>query len=146
MAVFFGTHENKVDRKGRVSVPAPFRQALAASSYTGIVVRPSPRHQAIEGSDLEFMMALNESAQHNDIYSEEHDDLGFMLFAESFQLPFDPEGRVILPAELLEAPGSATRPPSSAWAPLSRSGSPRRSPPSRPPRGNGPRPTASVSL
>ncbi len=37
MAVFIGTFENKVDRKGRVSVPAQFRQILAG--HAGISER-----------------------------------------------------------------------------------------------------------
>ncbi len=109
MAVFFGTFENKVDRKGRVSVPAPFRQAIARSSYAGVIVRPSYRHTVIEGSDLEFLEALNESAMENDLHSEDQQDLGLTIFADSFQLPFDPEGRVILPTDLIDYAGITDR-------------------------------------
>ena len=39
MAIFVGTHENKVDRKGRVSVPAKFREAVAeARELRGLLV------------------------------------------------------------------------------------------------------------
>ncbi|MCH7957248.1 MAG: MraZ N-terminal domain containing protein [Proteobacteria bacterium] len=57
MAVFIGTFENKVDLKGRVSVPAQFRQTLAGQSFPnqsfqGIVVFRSYRAAAIEACGL----------------------------------------------------------------------------------------------
>ena len=107
--VFFGTFENKVDRKGRVSVPAPFRQALAGSAFQGIIARPSHRTAAVEACDLEFMEQLNDSVSVNDLYSETHDNLAFTIFAESHQLPFDGEGRILLPPALIEHAGIAER-------------------------------------
>ncbi len=97
-----GTFENKVDRKGRVSVPAPFRQSLATSSYPGIVVFRSHRSDAVESCDIEFMNQLNGRVDAYDLFSDEHDDLVFTLFADAFQLPFDGEGRIILPPALAE--------------------------------------------
>src|SRR5690349_1511449 len=46
MALFLGNYANKVDRKGRVSVPAQFRAALAGAS--GIVAFPSFKEPVIE--------------------------------------------------------------------------------------------------
>ena len=102
MAVFLGTFENKVDRKGRVSVPAPFRQALAGSAFQGVVLRPSDRNAGLEGCDLEFMEQLNNSSLNaNDLYSEAHEDLALTLFADALPVPFDGEGRIILPAAMV---------------------------------------------
>ena len=109
MAVFLGTFENKVDRKGRVSVPAAFRQALARSAFPGIVARPSYRSPALEACDIEFMEQLNDSVAANDLYSEAHEDLAFTIFADSHQLPFDSEGRIILPPALVEHAGIGER-------------------------------------
>jgi len=102
VAVFFGTFENKVDRKGRVSVPAPFRQALGKSAFQGIIARPSYRSQAVEACDIEFMEQLNDSVASNDLYSDAHEDLAFTIFADSHQLSFDGEGRILLPPALVE--------------------------------------------
>ncbi|MEE8505288.1 MAG: MraZ N-terminal domain-containing protein, partial [Kiloniellales bacterium] len=55
MAVFIGTFENKIDRKGRVSVPAPFRLTLAGQSFQGIVAFRSYRAAAIEACGIDFM-------------------------------------------------------------------------------------------
>ena len=41
MALFTYTFVNKVDRKGRVSVPASFRNELARQSFNGVAVYPS---------------------------------------------------------------------------------------------------------
>jgi len=109
VSVFFGTFENKVDRKGRVSVPAPFRQILATSAFQGIIAFRYHAPKAMEACSLEFMERLDRSVSDFDLFSEEHDDLAFNIFAESHQLPFDGEGRVILPAALLEITGIEDR-------------------------------------
>ena len=109
MSVYFGTFENKVDRKGRVSVPAPFRQILATSAFQGLIAFRYHTPNAVEACSLEFMERLDQSVSDFELFSEEHDDLAFNIFAESHQLPFDGEGRVILPAALLEITGIADR-------------------------------------
>ena len=99
MAVFIGTFENKVDRKGRVSVPAQFRQALAGQSFQGIVAFRSYRAAAIEACGIDFMERLNDGMSSSmDLFSDAHDDLAATIFADSQQLPFDGDGRIILPA------------------------------------------------
>jgi MraZ protein len=109
VSVFFGTFENKVDRKGRVSVPAPFRQILATSAFQGIIAFRYHAPKAMEACSLEFMERLDQSVSNFELFSEEHDDLAFNIFAESHQLPFDGEGRVILPAALLAITGIEDR-------------------------------------
>ncbi len=107
--VFIGTFENKVDRKGRVSVPATFRQALATQSYNGIIAFRSYRADAIEACGMDFIEKLNERVSSYDFFSETQDDLATMIFADSLQLPFDSEGRIILPAPLMEHAGITER-------------------------------------
>lgn len=99
MAVFIGTFENKVDGKGRVSVPASFRQSLAVQSFQGIVAFRSYRAAAIEACGYDFMERLNDSMSSAlDLFSDAQDDLAATIFADSHQLPFDVDGRIILPA------------------------------------------------
>ena len=45
MALFLDTFINKVDRKGRVSVPAPFREALGGQALVGF---PSIKNTAVK--------------------------------------------------------------------------------------------------
>ena len=109
MAVFIGTFENKIDRKGRVSVPAPFRLTLAGQSFQGIVAFRSYRAAAIEACGIDFMERLNDSMSALDFFSDAQDDLAATIFADSQQLPFDGDGRVMLPGQLAEHAGITER-------------------------------------
>ncbi len=109
VAVFIGTFENKVDRKGRVSVPAPFRAALQGQVFQGIIAFRSYRAPAIEACGMDFMTRLNESVSDIDLFSETHDDLATTIFADSHQLALDGDGRIMMPAELAEHAGITDR-------------------------------------
>lgn len=104
MALFLSTFTNKVDRKGRVSVPATFRAALATQTFAGIIAFPSFRLTAIEGSGIDRMEEM--SARHDSLsqFSEDHESLA-VIFADAQQLPFDGEGRIVLPESLAEHAG-----------------------------------------
>ena len=47
--MFLSTHENKLDKKGRVSVPASFRSYLSSMGYNGVICYPSFTNPSIEG-------------------------------------------------------------------------------------------------
>jgi transcriptional regulator MraZ len=99
--MFLSTYVNKVDRKGRVSVPATFRTALSAQRFPGIVVFPSYKYPALEANSIEWMEELASRLDTLDKFSDEHENLE-MLFASSRELPFDPEGRISLPPDFAE--------------------------------------------
>ena len=101
MELFLSTYVNKVDRKGRVSVPATFRSALEGQRFHGILVFPSFQFPALDGTGGDYMEELGERLETLEPFSPEYNDLS-MLFAESRQLPFDSEGRVILTDDLKE--------------------------------------------
>ncbi len=100
MAVFIDTFVNKIDRKGRVSVPATFRAALAGQVFQGIVAFPAFQLQALQCAGMDWMQSLIESTKQVDLFSQEHDDLTAALFPDAKQLPFDGEGRIMLPEGL----------------------------------------------
>ncbi len=104
MALFLSTFINRIDRKGRVSVPAPFRAALGAQSFQGIVAFPSlnENYHAIEACGIDRMEQLSASVDRLNPFSDEHGDFANTIFGDSVQLPFDGEGRVILPTHLIE--------------------------------------------
>jgi MraZ protein len=99
--MFLSTYVNKVDRKGRVSVPATFRASLAAQRFPGIVVFPSYKYPALEANSIEWMEELASRLDQLDKFSDEHENLE-MLFASSRELPLDTEGRIALPPDLAE--------------------------------------------
>jgi len=105
MALFLATHFNRIDKKGRVSVPAQFRAAVTAQSFQGIVVFPSHKAQALEGFSMAQLEELSNGIDSFDMFSDQHDDLATTIFGSSVPLPFDGEGRVVLPKELCEHAG-----------------------------------------
>ncbi len=105
MTLFLSTYVNKVDKKGRVSVPATFRAALSAQTFQGIVLFRSNVHACLEGFGWDYMSELSTRLDHFNLFSEEQDDLATAIFGEAVQLPFDGDGRVVLPVELMRHAG-----------------------------------------
>ncbi|MGQ0741025.1 MAG: division/cell wall cluster transcriptional repressor MraZ [Alphaproteobacteria bacterium] len=102
MQPFVSTVTNKLDVKGRVSVPAPFRQILAAQDTAGIYCLPSFSHPALEGFGNALMQDVQERLNALDaFFSEEHDARAQVILASSRFLAFDDEGRVTLSEELI---------------------------------------------
>lgn len=102
---FYSRFDNKVDRKGRVSVPARWRPILAAQSFNGVVLYPSPVVNAIEGCGLERLDRLAESIDSFNPFSDTHGSFAAALLSRSHTLPFDGEGRVVLPPALIAHAG-----------------------------------------
>jgi MraZ protein len=100
VALFSSTYFNKIDRKGRVSVPAAFRAALNGQSFTGIVVFPSPKLQALDAGGYDRLEDIAKSLDELPEFSDEHEALRSVL-GEAEQLPFDGEGRIILSQALI---------------------------------------------
>lgn len=98
-------YTNKVDRKGRVSVPAQFRAALPSGFQKSIVVYQAVNHNAIECCDLLYVDRLNESLEEFAPYSDEHDEFSLTLMSGLVELTFDGNGRIIIPHDLMEFAG-----------------------------------------
>jgi MraZ protein len=111
MSHFLGTHKNRLDAKGRVSVPAPFRTALrtlgagADAAGGALVLRPSHKHNCIEGWPSSVFDALANPLDRLDVFSEAHDDLAAALYADAFPVEADREGRIVLPEALVDHAG-----------------------------------------
>ena len=106
MALFLSTFVNKVDKKGRVSVPAPFRASLSKEPFQGFIAFRSHKHDAIECCSYSRMEQLSQSVDSLDMFSDEQDDFTATIFADSVQVPFDGDGRIVLPKKLLDYIGS----------------------------------------
>ena len=94
--LFLSTFVNKVDRKGRVSVPATFRTALADLSSDGIVAFPSLDYEALEATGIDRMEDISAGLDELE-QPDEQQSLATLILARSQRLPFDPEGRIVLP-------------------------------------------------
>lgn len=103
MVLFLSTTVNKIDKKGRVSVPAPFRTVLQAQEFPGIVVFRSLNQPILEGCSYGRMIQL--SQQYDSLSLEPaaaQENYQSFIFAEAQLLSFDAEGRVSIPSHLLE--------------------------------------------
>jgi MraZ protein len=99
---FVSTVVNKLDAKGRVSIPAPFRQILAQQSLRGFYCFPSFVFPALEafGEDLLADVQKRLSAV-DPLFSEDYDAQAQAVVGETQLLNFDDEGRVRLPDDFL---------------------------------------------
>jgi MraZ protein len=101
MTLFLSTFVNKLDKKGRVSVPASFRLALTGQSFQGIIAFRSFKLPAIEGMGMDRMQRLSASVDQLDLFSDAQDDLTASIFSDSQMLAFDGDGRVVLNQALI---------------------------------------------
>jgi MraZ protein len=106
MTHFLGTHQNRLDAKGRVSVPAPFRNALRAlangDDAAALVLRPSHKHPCVEGWPAASFHALAQPLARMDVFGEDHDDLAAALYADAHPVEADRDGRIVLPDEFVQ--------------------------------------------
>ena len=86
-------------------MPASFRAALAGQSFQGVVLIRSHNHAALEGFSFSMMSELGERIDQFDIFSDDQDDMATAIFGDAIPLSFDSEGRIILPAELMDHAG-----------------------------------------
>jgi len=101
MPIFLSTFINKLDKKGRVSVPAAFRSALSSDGFQGAVALRSYAVPAVEVFGGNVMERLVEQVDHMDMFSEERQNFTATLFSDSELLSFDSEGRIALSEVLL---------------------------------------------
>ena len=104
MPVFLSTFVNRLDKKGRVSVPASFRGALGTDA-SGIVVFKSLQHEALDGCSVGHLELLSQSLEKQNLPSDVYELIETTIFGGSVQLPFDGEGRISLPQNLAAAVG-----------------------------------------
>ena len=100
--MFLSTYENKLDKKGRVSVPAPCRSYLSNLGYNGVICFPSFNHQCIESWPQDRIEKITNSIDDLNPFEEKKDYFATSILAESVNLQFDSEGRILLTSKLLK--------------------------------------------
>ena len=99
--MFISTYENKLDKKGRVSVPATFRSHLSNLDYNSVVCYPSFTNSSIEFCPQDRLEKIIETIDNLNPFEENRDIFSTSILGNSFQLNFDTEGRVTLADKLL---------------------------------------------
>ncbi len=113
MSTFLSTYVNRVDRKGRVSVPAAYRTALASEAFQGVIAYPSLTGPALLAFGRDMFERMNQERLNHAIEGGAIEEtlLGVgdsaveTVMALARELPFDGEGRIILPAAFGEHAG-----------------------------------------
>ena len=100
--LFLSTYINKIDKKGRVSVPSSLRVSLTKDNFSGVIIYESVRSKCIEGCSFERLEHLSRSIDSLDPYSDERDAFATIILGGSVKLSFDSEGRVVLPESLIK--------------------------------------------
>lgn len=102
MGLFLSCYENRLDTKGRISVPAAFRSSLNNENFAGVVLYRSFTHNCIEGLSMSRMEKIASATDKMGIFDGDLDNISALVFADARPLQFDVTGRIIIPADLLK--------------------------------------------
>ena len=105
MALFLSTFENRIDSKGRLSVPAPFRATLEAN-HASLFLYKSLVLPCVEGCGPNRISQIVDAIDTMDSLSDEVATLTTML-SSAQEMRLDSEGRMMLSAEFIEFAGLA---------------------------------------
>ena len=102
MGLFLSCYENRLDTKGRISVPAAFRSSLNNENFAGVVLYRSFTHNCIEGLSMSRMEKIANATDKMGIFDGALDNISALVFADARPLQFDVTGRIVIPADLLK--------------------------------------------
>ena len=100
--MFLSIFENKLDKKGRVSVPASFRSYLSNLGYNGVICFPSFNNQSIEAWSQDRIEKISNAIDTLNPFEEKKDFFATSILSESSSFQFDNEGRILLTQKLLK--------------------------------------------
>jgi MraZ protein len=109
MDEFVSTFTNRLDAKGRVSIPASFRLVLARDGFEGLYCCPTLDRKAVDAGGNSFRDTIRSSLAQFEPFSEEHEQLSTTLIGESEILKIDQDGRTVLSQSIMEHAGVADR-------------------------------------
>ena len=106
-AVFQGNWLNTVDAKGRMSIPAPFRDVVQQRAGDKRVVLMPHRGEwdCLVGHTTDHVGAINDATSQRyaaDEVSAEEDAARLRAFSLSHQVQYEDTGRVVIPEDLRE--------------------------------------------
>jgi MraZ protein len=102
MDQFVSTFTNKIDAKGRVSVPVSFRTVLAKDGFEGIYCYPSLDDSALDAGGQRLVGKIQLLLENIAPYSDERDHLAMALFGASEIMSLDQDGRIKIPERLCD--------------------------------------------
>ena len=107
---FISTVTGTLDGKGRVCIPAPFRDILTAQDTAGVYICPSFSDSALDGFGGTVLQRFHAmQAEKDPFFSPDLDDMAFAVLSMTQLLPRDENGRVRLPEDLIAHAGLKDR-------------------------------------
>jgi MraZ protein len=97
---FVSNYTLRLDAKGRVSIPAPFRQVLARDGFDGLYCYPTLDRPALDAGGNALLNEIEQLVTSFSPFSDEREDLSAALYGTSETLNIDGEGRVIVTERL----------------------------------------------
>lgn len=107
MERFVSHFTNRLDAKGRVSIPAPFRAVMSRDGFEGLYVHPSLDLPALDCGGNRLLSEIHGLIAGFPPYSDERDTFALALEGTSEVLKVDSEGRIVL-TETLKASAGLT--------------------------------------
>jgi MraZ protein len=104
---FVSNYTLRIDAKGRVSIPAPFRAVLARDGFDGLYCYPALDRPALDAGGNALMSEIEALISRFPPYSEEREQLSAALYSTSEILKVDGEGRIVLTEPLKSHAGIA---------------------------------------
>ncbi|MGA2567124.1 MAG: division/cell wall cluster transcriptional repressor MraZ [Pseudolabrys sp.] len=86
----------RLDSKGRVSIPAPFRSVLGRDGLDGLYCYPALDRTAIDAGGNALMAEIEALIERFRPFSEQRERFALALYGTSETLKIDSEGRVVL--------------------------------------------------
>lgn len=105
MATFFGTATNKVDGKGRVSLPARYRAEIERLGGRSVILAPATELGALDGCDVERINAVVRALDDPDRYTADQKARARIILARCEELAYEETGRLVLPRQFMELAG-----------------------------------------
>jgi MraZ protein len=93
---FLSNFTNRFDAKGRISVPATFRAALATEGFEGLFVHPALEATALDCGGARLLTSIQALLDSMPPYSREREDLSTALLGTGEILRMDSQGRTML--------------------------------------------------
>jgi MraZ protein len=93
---FVSHYTLRLDAKGRVSIPAPYRAVLARDGFEGLYCYPTLDRPALDAGGNALLGEIEELIAGFPPYSEEREQFAAALYGTSEVLKIDGEGRTIL--------------------------------------------------
>ncbi|MCW4116672.1 division/cell wall cluster transcriptional repressor MraZ [Aurantimonas sp. MSK8Z-1] len=91
---FLSNAVNNVDAKGRVSIPAAFRQVLAAKGFRELYALQAINEPAIDVGGIDLLERYEKRLEAEDPFSQTYSDMSLFTYGDGAFLKTDGEGRI----------------------------------------------------